>query len=425
MLKVIFIIPLFLILSSVLSAQPEGDRIIAVVGNEIITESDFQYQLQLYARQNQLADISPYMVQQIFQSILTNKIILAKAEQDSIFITDEELNRELESRLKNLISQVGSVEKLEEMYSMSITKIKILLKEDLEKSMKTDKLKRQKFSGGMRVSDAEVKEFYTTYGDSLPDVSEEFEIAAIVMERKVSESERKEAERIALQILDSIKNGAEFSELARRNSEDSLSAIEGGDLGIASKGTFVKEFEDAVFSLDPGEVSGIVETQFGLHIIKLNEKLGDKVKAQHILIRFPKFESSDFETINFMNELREKIRNGEITFEDAAKEYSDDPQARKNGGYAGKVPSDQFDSTTVEILNDLSDGQMSEPIRVGSDTEYGYQIIKLISKIPPHKLSLKDDYEKIKRYAENFKENKEMESWIDELRESIYVDIKM
>ena len=245
------------------------------------------------------------------------------------------------------------------------------------------------------------------------------------MERKVSESERKEAERIALQILDSIKNGAEFSELARRNSEDSLSAIEGGDLGIASKGTFVKEFEDAVFSLDPGEVSGIVETQFGLHIIKLNEKLGDKVKAQHILIRFPKFESSDFETINFMNELREKIRNGEITFEDAAKEYSDDPQARKNGGYAGKVPSDQFDSTTVEILNDLSDGQMSEPIRVGSDTEYGYQIIKLISKIPPHKLSLKDDYEKIKRYAENFKENKEMESWIDELRESIYVDIKM
>lgn len=425
MFKVIFIIPLFLILSTALYAQPEGDRIIAVVGNEIITESDFQYQLQLYARQNQLADISPYMVQQIFQSILTNKIILAKAEQDSIYITEEELNRELESRIKNLIGQVGSAEKLEEMYSMSMTKIKILLKEDLEKSMKTEKLKRQKFSGGMRVSDAEVKEFYTSYGDSLPDVSEELEIAAIIMERKVSESEKKEAERIALQILDSIKNGTDFSDLARRNSADSLSAIEGGDLGIASKGTFVKEFEDAVFSLAPGEVSGIVETQFGLHIIKSNEKLGDKVKAQHILIRFPKFESSDFETINFLNELRDQIKNGEITFEDAAKKYSDDPQAKSNGGYAGKVPAEQFDSSTVEILNNLTDGQISEPIRVGSDTEYGYQIIKMISKIPPHKLTLKDDYEKIKRYAENFKENKEMESWINELRESIFVDIKM
>ncbi|HRB00059.1 MAG TPA: peptidylprolyl isomerase [Ignavibacteria bacterium] len=425
MLKVIFIIPLFLILSSALFAQPEGDRIIAVVGKEIITESDFQYQLQLYARQNQLADISPYMVQQIFQSILTNKIILAKADQDSIFISEEELNRELENRIKNLIGQVGSAEKLEEMYSMSMTKIKILLKEDLEKSMKTEKLKRQKFAGGMRVSDAEVKEFYTSYGDSLPDVSEELEIAAIIMERKVSESEKKEAERIALQILDSIKNGTEFSDLARRNSADSLSAIEGGDLGIASKGTFVKEFEDAVFSLSPGEVSGIVETQFGLHIIKSNEKLGDKVKAQHILIRFPKFESSDFETLNFLNDLRDKINKGEITFEDAAKQYSDDPQAKSNGGYAGKVPAEQFDSATVEILNNLTDGQISEPIRVGSDTEYGYQIIKVISKIPPHKLTLKDDYEKVKRYAENYKENKEMESWIEELRESIYVDIKM
>ncbi|HQY19526.1 MAG TPA: peptidylprolyl isomerase [Ignavibacteria bacterium] len=425
MLKVIFIIPLFLILSSALFAQPEGDRIIAVVGKEIITESDFQYQLQLYARQNQLADISPYMVQQIFQSILTNKIILAKADQDSIFISEEELNRELENRIKNLIGQVGSAEKLEEMYSMSMTKIKILLKEDLEKSMKTEKLKRQKFAGGMRVSDAEVKEFYTSYGDSLPDVSEELEIAAIIMERKVSESEKKEAERIALQILDSIKNGTEFSDLARRNSADSLSAIEGGDLGIASKGTFVKEFEDAVFSLSPGEVSGIVETQFGLHIIKSNEKLGDKVKAQHILIRFPKFESSDFETLNFLNDLRDKINKGEITFEDAAKQYSDDPQAKSNGGYAGKVPAEQFDSATVEILNNLTDGQISEPIRIGSDTEYGYQIIKVISKIPPHKLTLKDDYEKVKRYAENYKENKEMESWIEELRESIYVDIKM
>ncbi|MBK8981796.1 MAG: peptidylprolyl isomerase [Ignavibacteria bacterium] len=424
LLKVI-IIPVFLFLSSFLSAQQEGDRVLAIVGNDIITESDFQYQLQLYARQNQLQEISPYIIQQIFQSIITNKIILAKAEQDSIFVSEDEINRELDNRIKTLVSQVGSEEKLQEVYGMSLTKIKILLKEDLTKNMKADKLKRQKFSGGVRISESEIKEFFQSYRDSLPNVSEEFEIASIVMERKVSDAEKKEARRIAEQILDSIKNGVDFSELARRNSTDSLSAIQGGDLGSAKKGTFVKEFEDVVFSLSPGEVSGVVETQFGLHIIKLNEKIGDNVKSQHILIRFPKFESSDFETINFLNDLKEKINKGEITFEDAAKTHSDDPQAKKTGGYLGKIPAEQFDSLTIEILRNLTPGQITDPVRVGTDTEYGYQLIKLIQLIPEHPLSLKDDYDRIKRFAENYKESTEMEKWIEELRESIFVDIKM
>ncbi|MBS1516669.1 MAG: peptidylprolyl isomerase [Bacteroidetes bacterium] len=418
-------IPVFLFLATILYSQQEGDRILAIVGNDIITESDFQYQIQLYARQNQLTEISPYVVQQIFQSILTNKIILAKAEQDSIVISEDEINRELDNRIKTLISQVGSEEKLQEMYNMSLTKIKILLRDDLSKNMKAEKLKRQKFSGNIKVSDREIKDFFETYKDSLPQVNEEFEIATILLERKVSEAEKKEAKRIAEQILDSIKNGADFSELARRNSQDSLSAIEGGDLGYAKKGTFVKEFEDAVFSLSPGEVSGVVETEFGYHIIKLNEKQGDKVKSQHILIRFPKFESSDFETINFLDELRTRIISGEITFEDAAKQYSQDPQAKKTGGYAGKVSAELLDSSTVEKLRLLSAGQITNPIRVGSDTQYGYEIIKLIDIIPPHKLTLKDDYERVKAYAANFKENKEMEKWINELRESIYVDVKM
>jgi len=126
-----------------------------------------------------------------------------------------------------------------------------------------------------------------------------------------------------------------------------------------------------------------------------------------------------------MNDLKEKINKGEITFEEAAKTYSDDPQAKKTGGYLGKIPSEQFDSLTTEVIRNLSPGQISDPVRVGSDTEYGYQLIKLIQIIPEHPLSFKDDYDRIKRFAENFKESKEMEKWIEELRESIYVDIKM
>lgn len=423
-LKVLIVI-LISFAGSVAFSQVEGDRIIAIIGNEIITESDFQYQVQLYARQNQLSEISPYLVQQLFQSMVTNKIILAKAEQDSILVTDEEINRELDGRIKTLIDQVGSQQRLEETYGMTLSKIKNLLREDLRKNMKIERLKRKQFQGGLRATEKDVRDFYDSFRDSLPDVNEEFEVAHIFMERKVSDAEKTEAKRIAQLILDSIKQGGDFSELAKRNSSDSMSAIQGGDLGYAKKGTFVKEFEEVVFGLKEGEVSDIVETQFGYHIIKLNEKQGDKVKSQHILVSFPRFESSDFETINFLKDVKSKIERGDITFDSAAKLYSVDENNSKNGGYIGKIPAEQLDSFTVEALHNLSAGQISEPLRIGSDNNYGYEIYKLMNIYPPHKLNIKDDYDKIKRYAETYKENKQMEKWINEIRETIYVDVKM
>lgn len=270
-----------------------------------------------------------------------------------------------------------------------------------------------------------MRDFFETYKDSLPEVSEEFELAHIIMERKISDAEKNEAKRIAELILDSIKQGSDFSELAIRNSGDSMSAIQGGDLGYSKKGTFVKEFEEAVFTLQPGEVSEVVETQFGYHIIKLNEKQGDKVRVQHILIKFPRFESSDFETIKFLKDLKLKIENGEMTFEDAAKEYSEDEGTKLKGGYIGKIPEDQIDSNNVVILRSLSIGQISDPVRVGADQSYGYEIYKLINIFPPHKLSIDEDYDRIKSFTEAYKESKEMEKWINEIKESVYVDIKM
>ncbi|MBP9095578.1 MAG: peptidylprolyl isomerase, partial [Ignavibacteria bacterium] len=303
-------------------AQQEGDRILAVVGNEIILESDLQYQLSLYARQNKLTQIPPALAQEIFNSLITDKIILAKAQQDSIEVSDEEVTKELDNRIKSLIEQVGSQSRLEEIYAMSIVKIRMLLKEDLKKRMMTERLKRQKFGSGVKSTDREVREFYKTYRDSLPRATEEFEIAHIYIERKVSDAEKNWAKDKAKQILDSVKKGVDFSELAKRNSDDSLSAIQGGNLGYVKKGSFVKPFEEAALVLLPGEVSDLVETQFGYHIIKLIDKKGDGFTTQHILVKFPTFESSDLETIKFLTDLKGKIQSGQITFEDAAKEYS-------------------------------------------------------------------------------------------------------
>jgi peptidyl-prolyl cis-trans isomerase SurA len=407
-----------------LYAQKEGDRIIAIVGNDIILESDLQYQMQMYARQNNVTSINPAIAQSIFQQMITDKIILAKAEQDSIVVKDEEVNKELDYRLRSLIQQVGSEQRIQEVYGMPLVKIRLTLKEDLVKKMMGDKLKRKKFSNPVKVTDKEVREFYANYKDSLPQANEEFELSHIFITRKLTEGEKEISKAMALQILDSIKAGIDFSELSKRNSDDKGSAINGGDLGFAKKGVFVKEFEEALNKLNIDEVSGIVETEFGYHIIKLKEKKGDQLRAQHILVSFKKLESSDFETIALLNGIRDSINMGKLTFEQAVVKYSQDIETKSKDGYLGFISIDKLDSNYISELKTLQIGEISKPVRSGDDMNYAYELIKVKSIVAPHKVTLETDYDRIKKYANSMKDNKAYEDWIEELKKSIYVDIK-
>jgi len=407
--------------------QNPGDRILAVIGNDIILESDFNYQLQLFLRQNNIPfnQVPPYLPQQIFQNMVTEKIIYAKAVQDSIFVTEDEIEKELDYRLKNLVDQFGSVSRIEEYYGMSIGKIRLELQSDLSKRLMSDKLKRKKFSGGMKLSNREVNEFYAQFKDSLPPAPTEYEIANIYLERKVSESEKSIALEKIKKILDSLNAGVDFGTLARNNSDDKGSAVNGGDLGYAKKGVFVKNFEEALFTLDVGKISDIVETEYGYHLIRNDGKKGEEIKSSHILVSFPKLESSDLETISFLNSIRDSIKNGFLTFEDAAKRYSQDPNSKDKGGYVGFIEKGRLDSSEVEQLDKITPGNITDPIRIGSDVQYGYEILKLISINPEHKLDIATDYDKIKKYAESYKENLELEKWINEMRNTIYVDIRV
>lgn len=423
-INITYFLVLILLFTSKIYSQKEGDRVLAVVGYDIILESDLQYQMQLYARQNQLSQISPAIAQQIFQQMLTEKIIYARAEQDSITVKEDEIGKELEFRIKNMVEQLGSEKKVEEVYGMSIGKIKIALKEDLLKKMKSDKLKRKKFQGAIKVTDKDVKTFYDKYKDSLPPAKEEYELAHIYLQRKISDAEKQMAKEKALKILDSIKSGTDFSDLAKRNSDDKQSAVNGGDLGYSKKGVFVKEFEETLYSLNVGEISGIVETEYGYHIIKLIEKKGDLVRSQHILVSFPKLESSDLETISFLNDLKSKIESKKISFEEAAKQYSQDVSSNQKGGYLGFVQIDRLDSMTYDAIKDLDSTQISKPLKTSEERDYGFEIIKVLNKVPAHKITLEQDYEKVKKLATLFKENSEMEKWIEEIKKTVYVDVK-
>ena len=406
-------------------SQVEGDRIIAIVGNDIILQSELNFQIYNYVTQNNIQQINDALVQKVFQNLLTEKLILAKAEQDSIFVSQDEINKQVDGRLKELVSQFGSEKNLENVYGITISKIKALLAEQVERSIKVSRVKQEKFGYGITVSKREVVKFFEEYKDSIPQVPETFELSQIVRIPKITEDAKYIAKEKALQLLDSIKAGKEFSELARKYSDDSLSAIQGGNLGKAKKGTFVKEFEDAAFLLQQGEVSEIVETEFGYHIIKLIGRSGDIIETQHILIKFPKLEAADFAEINFLKDLKSKITNGDMSFKKAAVMHSQEPQSAADSGYAGKISITNLDSLEIIALKDLKIGDISEPVKVGDERNYGYYMYLLKERIPEHKATLETDYQLIENFALRFKEQKMLSEWIEDLKKTIYLEIKI
>ncbi|MBZ0204354.1 MAG: peptidylprolyl isomerase [Ignavibacteria bacterium] len=406
-------------------SQGEGDKIIAIVGNEVILQSDLNFQLYNFMTQNQLQQVTPDIVQEVFQNMITEKLILAKADQDSIYISQDEINKQVDGRIKEMVAQFGSEKNIEEAYGVTIPKIKALLKEQTEKNMKMSRVKQEKFGYGVTITKPEVIKFYNDLKDSLQPVPETFDLYQIVRIPKITEDAKFIAKEKILQLADSLKNGADFSDLAKKYSDDSLSAIQGGSLGKAKRGSFVKEFEEAAFLLNPGEVSGVVETEYGYHLIKLIDKSGDFITAQHILVKFPRLDAADFSEINFLKELKTKIQSGQMTFQQAAVLNSQDPKNTTDSGYVGKIAINSLDSLEIMAIKDLNKGDISEPVKVGNDSYYGYYVYMLKERIPEHQATIENDYLLLQAYAQKYKEQKLLEEWLNELKKTIYVETKL
>lgn len=421
----ILIAALSLLVTFSVHSQGEGDKIIAIVGNDVVLQSDLNFQLYTYMQQNNIQEVSNDMVQQVFQNLVSEKLMLAKAEQDSIFVSSDEVNKQVEGRIRDMVAQFGSEKNVEEAYGLTIPKIKNLLRDQTERNIKLTRVKQAKFGYGINVTKPEVTKFYNDYRDSLPMVPETYDLSQIIRIPKITEDAKFMAREKAEKILDSLKAGASFEELAKRNSDDSLSAIQGGALGKSKKGSFVKEFEDAAFLLKPGEISGIVESEFGYHIIKLNDKTGDFITCQHILVKFPRLEAADFTEINFLKDLKDKINSGQTTFNKAAVEYSQDPKSAADSGHIGKLSVTNLDQLEIAALTPLSIGEISDPVKVGDERYYGYYMYRVNDKFPEHKATLEGDYILIEQYAQKYKEQKLLGEWLEELKKTIYLEIKL
>ena len=399
------------------SSQETLDKIAAVVDNEVILLSEVDAQVQFFVLNNRLDPNTPGLREQVLESMITEKLILAKAIEDSITVTDEEVQQQLDAVIQQRTQQVGSESRLEELYGMPLSRIRREFRDDMRKQLLAQRLRQQKF-GGLQVGRFEVEEFYRTYRDSLPRVPEEVQLAHIFVVPRVSDADKGGARELLLRLRDSILAGADFAEMARRHSQDP-SAAQGGDLGLVRRGVFVREFESAVFALREGQLSDIVETQFGLHLIQLQERRGDAVRARHILLRIRTSGSEEDSARAFLGRLRARALAGE-SFADLAREYSEDKDTKALGGNLGSFEIDQLEGDLKAAIQPLREGEITEPVALARGSVSGFQIVLVKRRTPAHAMTLEDDYQRLEVLALNAKQFREYQQWVDELKSKIY-----
>ena len=393
------------------------DRIVATVDNDLILESELNAQVQFYALNNKVDPATPGLKAQVLQSMVNEKLVLAKAVEDSVTVTDEEVQQQMDAVIQQRIQQYGSEARLVEMYGMPLNRIKREFREDLRKNLLAQRLQQQHL-GNTTVGRFEVEDFYRTYKDSLPRVPEECELSEIGIAPKADEQAKAITHARLKAILDSVRNGADFATMAKRYSQDPGSAPQGGDLGFVRRGMFVKDFETAVFAMADGQVSDIVETEHGLHIIQLVERRGDAVHARHILLRIERSKEGDEATIRLLDSLRTRALSGE-SFAELARKYS---ELRDNtiGGNIGTAEIDQVNPSFRPAIDTLKEGNISVPVKVPESTGYKYYIVWLRKRTPAHQMTLDQDYHKVESIALNFKRTRDYGAWMDELKNQFY-----
>jgi peptidyl-prolyl cis-trans isomerase SurA len=419
------IVLIFVFMGSAFSQQL-ADGIVAIVGDNIVLFSDVNNLVLQYAFQKKI-DVTrqPELYDQLGKKFLENlidqKLLLIKADDDTIKADEDRVDAALKQQVDYLIQQAGSQEKLEEIYSAPIFKIKKDLRKEIENQMRISMLREKRFAD-VKISRKEVEKFYEAYKDSLPEMKASVDISHILMQVTPSKEAVKTALTKITEIQDKLKQGEDFAELARKYSEDPGSAENGGDLGFVSRGTLVTSFEEAAFALDPGEVSDIVQTEFGFHIIQTLEKQGERIHVRHILVRLQPTEADEQKVIDKLNDIRQKILSGDSTFQEMALRYSDDPNVQKDQGHLGDFEQGAFQIKEFEqAIQGLKVGEISQPFK----TEFGYHIVQLNDRKESRTLSLKNDWEKIEQWALQIKKQKEFEDWLAKLRTEIPIEMRM
>lgn len=440
-----FLIFCFSVVSTSAYAQQKGttmDQIVAVVNDHIILKSDVdqqvrEYMLQMQQQNNQQISFSEDIWYSVLQNIVDRYVVLDKAQEDSVVVSDEQVDQAIDNQINQYIKQLGSEEALEQQLGQSLVQVRSDLRENYREEMIVNRYQTQKRQE-ISITRPEVEEYFNQIPkDSLPMIPERVAVSQIVAIPSPMEDAQREARQLAEQLRDSLLNhNKTIEELARRHS-DGPSASDGGALGMIPVDDLVGEYSAAASALEEGEISEVVETSFGFHVIRLNERSGDQIDTNHILIEIEDESYDDQQAIDKLTALRDSVLNHGKDFAALARRHSEDPNTAPRGGRilnpdTGErmLAFEELDPALYRIVLLLeNEGDISEPKRFNigeeSNAERAYRIVRLDRHIEEHRANLEQDYNEIRDFALQQKQYEEIQKWISQLKEEYYIEYKI
>lgn len=421
MKKITGILVLFLLIGSNAFAQSKVlDKLVGIVGDEIILFSELQENLQYVKSQQGVLPEGTDCY--ILDQLLTQRLLLNTAKLDSIEVADEEVEGNVDARIQQILGLMGGdEEQFEAYYGMTIFEVRDKFREDMKAQLLTQRM-QETIVAEATITPAEAKDFFDLIPkDSLPYFNSEVEIGELVLYPKVNKEEEDKAFNAVATIRKQvIEEGADFGEIASRVSDDPGSKTQGGNLGWVKRGTLVPEFEAAVFRLERNEYSPIVETEYGFHLIQLLERRGNSVNARHILIK-PNITEADKQiTVKRLDSIRNLIVIDSLNFVAAVKLFSDDEQSKNNAGILVNPATGtsyfeigDLDPMIYFTVDTMDVGDVSSPVEFDDFTgDPTYKLLKLRSRTNPHLANMKDDYFKIQRAALEQKKALYLDEWL-------------
>jgi peptidyl-prolyl cis-trans isomerase SurA len=419
-----------------LGAQQSIDKIITVVGGSPILLSDVETQYADYLAQGNAADST--IKGFILQKLLTEKILAQQAVIDSVTVTDEQVDSEIDRRLRSMISRAGSQERLEQFLNRSVLQYKDMIRPQLKDQLVANKMQSQ-ITGNVNVTPQEVKRFFDKIPkDSLPYINTEVEIGEIIVYPKLLESEKQSFKDKAEGLRTRIMAGEDFATMARLYSQDPGSAVNGGDLGFMDRTQLVKEFTAMAFKLKAGETSVVFETEFGFHILQVIERRGEQVNTRHILIKTEPTVASIERAKAHIDSIYDKVVSKKMAFSAAAATYSDNNETKYNGGMMLNgddvdnrttfIPTNKLEPSIFATIDTMKVGTYSRPDifskQVGEqEFKKGFRFYYLKSKTEPHRANLEQDFPKARVAALKDKTDKTLSEWFEKRRKSTYIRI--
>jgi peptidyl-prolyl cis-trans isomerase SurA len=430
--KPIFVM-LLLLAAVLVKAQPSKssmvDGLVAVVGDKIILKSDVESEYANWIAQGN--DPDPDMKCIIIDQLLTNKLMLRQAELDSLEVSDEEIEGQIDRRMRYFISMIGSREKLEEFYGKSILEIKEEFRPQIKEMVLAQKMQEQ-ITQNVTISPREVQAYFAKVpADSIPYFDAEIEIGQIVLFPEIGPVQKEFTIEKLGDIRSRILKGENFTTLALLYSEDPGSAKEGGSLGFFGRGEMVPEFEAVAFKLKPGEISSVIRTKFGYHILQLVERRGDRVHCRHILIK-PPVGNRELDGARIrLDSIRKEITAGNLDFTAAVRKHSEDEESKQNGGMLMEANSGLSTFTINQLTPDvyfaidkLKPGEMSDPQPYSApDGSRGFRVFYLKSRTSPHQANLDTDYARIQNAALSMKRIETVQAWFMKTKVKTYINI--